>query len=539
MQDEGRAKPQQEEAARTKRKVAADVLTVATIALIVRALTAGYTIIWSQLINSYKSTNDLLCEGENSSLWNYVKCFSSWDGEYFLRLSLNETEYLYEQNHAFFPALPFVVGSLKRLLEGGFPHVSTCTMHMLIAIIANNFFFAFSAIGLYLFVYTSLSVGATPMGVVSSQKESAKKGATYMQSVKSAEDSRRLSFLAAILFTVNMGSIHMSSFYSESFFCCLSMWGFTFLQCSLNASKGSFTFDLLAVLCFSLASFFRSNGILFLIPLLVHNLRSCALCVHCAGVLPRGGEGDRAVKAKRLSCSSDEGHTLSRLPYKGTLLQFALHWAKALLEAALVVLPLLTFQLYAYHLYCVQGHDDQWREERKQFHKFFLSFWANPLEYASGERYTRVEDQLIRRPWCKKTIPFIYSYIQREYWGVKFLKVVRSPSAGVLYALPVYFVSLHAVYDFFLCRKFPRGGEASFLLSPFLGGVLHLGVLCLYLLLFAHGEIILRLIASSPLFYAHYAYQLKYSERWNLLLLANLLYFFVGPPLFGAYIAWT
>ncbi|CAA9991267.1 GPI mannosyltransferase 2, putative [Plasmodium knowlesi strain H] len=530
MGDEGRANPQQGEeegADKTKQKVTVDVLNLAVTSFIVRALTTAYTIIWSRLISSYKSSNDLLCDEEKWSLWSYVKCFSSWDGEYFLRLSLNEAEYLYEQNHAFFPALPLVVGYLKRLMGGVLPQISACSMHVLIAIIANNFFFIFSVIGLYLFVFTSLGRAKAHIRMFS-EKQSTKKRDDYMGNVKSVEDCRRLSFMAALLFTFNIGSIHMSSFYSEGFFTCLSIWGFTFLQWSLNIRNGSFTLELLGVLSFSIASFFRSNGILFLIPLFVHTLRTCTFCMHCAGVLSLRLEPHKTYRAQILS------HFTGRRIF----LQFVLHWAKALLEAALVVLPLLTFQAYAYYLYCVEKYDNLWREEHKNFLNFSLSLWANPLEYASTFIYTYRKDELIRRPWCDKTIPFIYSYIQNKYWGVQFLKLLRSPNGNVLYALPVYLMSFHAVYHFFRNRIFPQGG-ISLLFTPFLGEVLHLGVLCLYLLIFAHGEIILRLIASSPFFYIHYAYHLKYSDKWNLILLVNLVYFFVGPPLFGTYIAWT
>ncbi|GAB69290.1 mannosyltransferase, partial [Plasmodium cynomolgi strain B] len=529
QQEEAEAKAEAEaEAAKTKLNLPADVLTVAATALIVRALTAGYTIIWSKLINSYKSSNDLLCDEERCTLWNYLKCFSSWDGEYFLRLSLNETEYLYEQNHAFFPALPLVVGYLKRLLKGGFPNVSACSMYVLIAIIANIFLFVLSAIGLYLFVFTtSLSVRATHMGASSPEvsfkgersengaksersekgakgERSAKKKANYTHNAKSVKDCRRLSFMAALLFTFNIGNIHMSSFYSEGFFSCLSIWGFTFLQWSVNVNKGSSAFfELLAVVSFSVASFFRSNGILFLIPLFVHCLRTCAFCVHCAGVVSLGrephrrtdgaqllshpSEGEQLLShssdgAQLLSHPSDGAQLLSLFSEKRVFLKFALHWGKALLEAALVVLPLLTFQAYAYYLYCVEGYDNPWREKHKKFHNFFLSFWANPLEYANGSRYTHRQDQLmIRRPWCEKTIPFIYNYIQDKYWDVKFLKFLRSPSGNVLYALPVYFMSFHAVHHFLRHPTFTGGQAPFFLFSPFLGEVLHLGVLCLYL----------------------------------------------------------
>ncbi|SBS91731.1 mannosyltransferase [Plasmodium malariae] len=114
----------------------ARVLLIALIAIISRLFCIIYTIIWNKLINNYKFSNNILCYGDKGggTLWQYIKCFSYWDGEYFLRLSLNETEYLYEQNHAFFPSLPLIIIYTKNLLKRFLLNMNECEMHVLIAL---------------------------------------------------------------------------------------------------------------------------------------------------------------------------------------------------------------------------------------------------------------------------------------------------------------------------------------------------------------------------------------------------------------------
>ncbi|GAW83836.1 hypothetical protein, conserved [Plasmodium gonderi] len=532
---------------RTEWKVAKDVISLGLIAMIVRVFCIGYTILWSRGIRNYKFSNDLLCD-EHSNLWNYIRCFSYWDGEYFLRLSLNETEYLYEQNHAFFPALPLIIVYIKKLISIFLPNMSssTCSVHMLIALIINNFFFVISVIGMYVFVYISFNNRIRNVEISSAKKKEKCSDMYYMNNIMDIENCYKFSFFVAFLYIFNIGNIHMSSFYNESIFSCLSIWGFTFLQFSKISKNMNLIFELFAVLSFSLASFFRSNGILFLIPLFIFNLSSCTFCRYCSLLLSSSMGAGKKIHLTPGSNSQIDIHKkrISKeniwiyFQNKRNFVQFVLHWGKALIEAILVILPFIIFQSYAYHLYCVPKHNDLWKEEHKKFHNFLISFLKNPLKYVDILNHTSQNSEFIRRPWCEKTFPFVYNYIQQKYWGVQFLKLFKSPNPNILYAAPVYFLSFHAVYHFFICKTF-NINQPYLLLNPFLEGILHLFVLCLYILTFAHTEIILRLVVSSPYFYTHYAYLLKYSDKWNYFLLINLVYFFIGPPLFGTYIAWT
>ncbi|SCQ17274.1 GPI mannosyltransferase 2, putative [Plasmodium ovale] len=517
------------------------ILITVAVAILVRVFCVIYTIVWSRLVNNYKFSNDILCgingsatigadrNGEVGTLWEYVRCFSQWDGEYFLRLSLNETEYLYEQNHAFFPSLPLIIIFTKKLLPKVMQNADTCLLNVILAVIINNFFFILATVGVYLFpfIYFKERQNLENGHVLCTMNE---ENCFYLHHFKDKEECNRFSFFLSIIYSFSIGNVHVISFYNESIFSCFSIWGFNFLQLSLNSHKKKYIFEILSILSFFIASLFRSNGILFLIPLFFFNVHSCTFFQHCYSVLLHNDGKEKHKKKIDI---------FSYFSSKKGVLFFVLHWLKALIEAIIVLSPFLIYQLYAYHLYCMD-YDDEWKEENKKFYSFLSNFVKSPYFYLDIKKYRNYENKTLLRStsWCSKTLPFVYNYIQHKYWNVKFLKFLTEPRVNIVYAAPVYFISFHSVVMFFT-RNYFIPSKMLMIFNPLFGNITHLCVFTLYLLLFAHNEIILRLIISSPMFYLHYAYLLKYFEKWNWLFLANLLYFFVGPPLFGTYIAWT
>ncbi|SBT82790.1 GPI mannosyltransferase 2, putative [Plasmodium ovale] len=535
------SRPKVETCPKLKVNRTSGVLIAVAVAILVRAFCVIYTIVWSRLINNYKFSNDLLCginggvtrgagrNGEVGTLWQYVRCFSQWDGEYFLRLSLNETEYLYEQNHAFFPSLPLVIIFAKKLLPKAIQNADTCLLHVILAVIINNFFFIVATVGIYVFpfIYFKERQNLENGHVLCTMNE---ENCFYLHHFKDKEECNRFSFFLSIIYSFSIGNVHVISFYNESIFSCFSIWGFNFLQLSLNSHKRKYSFEILSVISFFIASLFRSNGILFLIPLFFFNVHSCTFFQHCYSVLLHN-VGEEKHKKKI--------DIFFHFSSKKVVLFFVLHWLKALIEAIIVLSPFLIYQLYAYHLYCMDN-DDGWKEENKKFYSFLANFVKSPYFYLDIKKYRNYENKTVLRstPWCSKTFPFVYNYIQHKYWNVNFLKFLTEPRVNIVYAAPVYFISFHSVVMFFT-RNYFIPSKMLMIFNPLFGNITHLCVLTLYLLLFAHNEIILRLVISSPIFYLHYAYLLKYFEKWNWLFFANLLYFFVGPPLFGTYIAWT
>ncbi|SOV16761.1 GPI mannosyltransferase 2, putative [Plasmodium gaboni] len=490
------------------------------------------TVIWSKVIKPYKFSNNLLCEEKNgeSILWNMLKCFSYWDGEYFLRLSLNGTEYNYEQNHAFFPTLPLIIIYIKKILTKYYVYeLTNCVIHILIMLVLNNFFFLIATIGI--FVYSLIHFKNENYDLhefkISSRKQH---NCYYSYKINNVKESYRFSFFISILYAFSIGNIHASSFYNESIFSCFSIWGFNFLQLCLYSQKKKkqekkiYIYEILCILCFAICSFFRSNGILFLIPVFFFNIQSCELFQKYLQEVPKKDKG-----------KSETMILFNHFNNKFKLLTFIIHWIKALIEAIIIVLPFFIFQLYAYNLYCTEKNE-LLKEENKKFYVFFFNLFKDPNKYVN--MWNNKKSLLINRPWCNNIFPFIYNYIQYKYWDVKIFKCLFSPNFNILYSAPVYFISFHCIYTFIKKNKCTYN-KLSLLNHHLWGDVIHLFVLSLYILLCAHTEIILRLIISCPMFYLHYGYLLRYFEKWNYLFFINLLYFFVGPALFGTYIAWT
>ncbi|KEG03826.1 GPI mannosyltransferase 2, putative [Plasmodium vinckei vinckei] len=531
---------------KNERNVIKDILLITVVGIIVRIFCIVYTIICSRLINNYKFNLDLLCYGNEGSLWEYIKYFSYWDGEYFLKLSLNETEYKYEHNHAFFPALPILLRIIKKLLKQIFTNITnSCSTYVFLAIVTNLFFFTIATIGIYLFplIYfqnVERKEGEQDGNIKKVEEKPDdnslhgtlnKDNCYYLYHIDSWEECKRFSFFLSLLYIFSVGNIHTISFYNESIFSCFSIWGFNFLKLSINNYKFNFIFEILAVMFFFIASCFRSNGILFLIPLFFYNLYLCKFVRHC--VKPWIVNVEDCHNNKELVC--DENKIFSYFFSQRRIISFLIFWLKALCEALIIIFPLLIFQFYSYHLYCIK-HDDLWINKNKKFYFFLINFFKNPISYFNIGSYNNI--QKINRPWCEKVIPFSYSYIQKNYWNVKFLKFLFDPDFKIFYSAPIYFISYHSIIQFFKNNKFYLL-KISVLYNPFFMTIAHLFFLTTYIFLFAHNEIILRLILGCPVFYLHYAYLLKYSNKWNFLLFINLLYFFVGPPLFGTFIAWT
>ncbi|VWU50849.1 GPI mannosyltransferase 2, putative [Hepatocystis sp. ex Piliocolobus tephrosceles] len=535
------------------------ILLIVVIALIIRVFCLVYTIIWSKLINNYKFSNDILCsnvagsKNEGNLLWKYIKCFSYWDGEYFLKLSLNKTEYVYEQNHAFFPTLPLIIIFLSNILQNFVTNIdiNACSINTLLAIVVNNFFFILGTIGIYLFpiIYFYYNLKKTKEKLENDENvlyklnehNNSYNSCYYLTHIKDEQECNKFSFFLSILYTFNIGNIHVSSFYNESIFSCFSIWGFNFLHLSLiSYNKINFFFEILTVLCFFIACLFRSNGILFLIPLFFFNVHSCDFLKHCYKLFLYSTVTEK--KKKNLF-----RNIFSYFNCKKHIFFFILHWLKALIEALIIISPFLFFQLYAYKLYC-SNYSNIWKEQNKTFYNFSVNFikqvfiYLNMLDANVNDNWMSVNSidvmnninkhTLVYRPWCKKRIPFIYNYIQHKYWDVFFLKNLIKPDFNILYSAPIYYIAFHSIVNFFKNNKY-------ILFNPFIGSIVHLCVFTSYILLCAHNEIILRLIISCPMFYLHYAYLLKYYEKWNYLFFVNLLFFFIGPPLFGTYIAWT
>ncbi|ETW29799.1 hypothetical protein C923_04220 [Plasmodium falciparum UGT5.1] len=463
-----------------KNKTIFHISLICIITILSRICCIINTVIWSKLIKPYKFSNNLLCEEKNgeSFLWNILKCFSYWDGEYFLRLSLNGTEYNYEQNHAFFPTLPLIIIYIKRILTKYCIYECTnCVIYILIMLVVNNLFFLIASIGIY--VYSLIHFRNENYDIdefkISSGKEH---NCYYSYKINNVKESYRFSFFISILYAFSLGNIHASSFYNESIFSCFSIWGFNFLQLCISSKKRgekkNYIYEILCILCFATCSCFRSNGILFLIPVFFFNIQSCVFFQKYLQEVPNKEKG----KCETII-------TFKHFNNKYKLLTFIFHWMKALIEAIIIILPFVIFQLYAYNLYCTEGNE-LLKEENKKFYVFFFNLFKDPNKYINI--WNNKKSLLINRPWCNNIFPFIYNYIQYKYWDVQIFKSLFSPNVNILYSAPVYFISFHCIYTFIKNNK-SSYNKLSLLNNHLWGGVIHLFVLSFYILLCAHTEV--------------------------------------------------
>ncbi|XP_040444046.1 GPI mannosyltransferase 2 isoform X3 [Falco naumanni] len=198
---------------------------------------------------------------------------SRWDAEHFLFIA--EHGYLYEHNCAFFPLYPL---SVRAVAEGAlWPLQRLLRLRsrlLLSAVLLNSLFSVLAAAALY------------------------KLGCVVLQ-------SRKVAFLAAILFSVSPANIFMAAAYSESMFAFLAfsaMW---------RLEKGQ---SWLSGLLFSLASGVRANGLINVGFFLYSSCKHFALQLQCYAYGRFCGPGiglEQTVPKPLLQLALDKGYSLA------------------------------------------------------------------------------------------------------------------------------------------------------------------------------------------------------------------------------------
>lgn len=237
----------------------------------------------------------------------------------------------------------------------------------------------------------------------------------------------------------------------------------------------------------------------------------------------------------------------------------------------LSLLPFLTYQFYCYMKFCAPN-----------------TVSLPPFIFTYGLENNFVFPGSIP-PWCKRTVPFAYSYVQEHYWNVGFLKYYHwKQIPNFLLATPIVCIIFDGLYKFVKHYKtlvlylgFVRGSGFELPLSIFVY-VAHCLALTVFSLLMIHVQVTTRLLASSsPVLYwfcAHYFSEplkqtmdasalerLRKNEsdyfhegwsnkksKWKTFILSHrfhgfplfikyyfLLYFVVGTFLFSNHLPWT
>ncbi|NWR79952.1 PIGV mannosyltransferase, partial [Centropus unirufus] len=373
---------------------------------------------------------------------------SRWDAEHFLFIA--EQGYLYEHNWAFFPLYPL---TLRAMAEGAlWPLQRLLRLRsrlLLSAVLLNSLFSILAAAALYRLGCAVLS-------------------------------SRRLAFLAALLFSASPANVFLAAAYSES------MFSFLVFHAMWQLEKGQ---SCLSGLLFSLASGVRANGVVNAGFLLYSCSKSFALHL-------RVGSGSARMLWK---------------PLLGVA-------APAVLTCAGVLLPFAWFQFSAYVRFCVPRPGPE-------------PAVPKPLrQLALDKGYRLAAPHGVQPPWCSHRFPVIYSYIQDVYWNVGFLRYFELRQIpNFLLALPVTILGSWAAWTYGTAnprhcltlglerRKSEGEGKprAGFCCPAVFVYVVHATVLLVFGFFCMHVQVLTRFLgSSSPVLYWFSAHLLQEYEPW-------------------------
>ncbi|KAK9895103.1 glycosyltransferase family 76 protein, partial [Cystobasidium minutum MCA 4210] len=231
-------------------------------------------------------------------------------------------------------------------------------------------------------------------------------------------------------------------------------------------------------------AFFAFSGMLYLVKSPKQYFRG-TICFTIAAVFRANGILNIGFVAWSLLWHAKPSKLFKNLLYFGLL-------------SALIAAPFAAHQVYAYKTFC-NIHSDR------------------------------------RRPWCERSLPLVYSYVQEHYWNVGFLRYwTLQQLPNFLLAAPVLAISLRASYKYYSTTwpdcfysslplidansdRQPATIEHTFFnieLLPFV----HLHTILTFLLIFAsHVQIALRQACTNPVIYWYAAYLVESrskSARW-------------------------
>lgn len=212
------------------------------------------------------------------------------------------------------------------------------------------------------------------------------------------------AYKAAILYCVNPASIFFSALYSESMFAYLTFYTM------LGSTKG------MSMIYFPLAlsTLVRSNGIVNIGFPTYFGLKS--LC-----------------NSQRIEKHQQKYGVLSTLWHILKLIKLKNYFT--ILSTIIISLsPFVLLQMYNYMKFCTSTFD-----------KSLMP--AHILQYA-------IENNLIlpgrtNSIWCNTSLPLAYSYVQRTYWNVGFLKYYQFKQIpNFILALPILYIMSRCIKEF-------------------------------------------------------------------------------------------
>lgn len=354
----------------------------------------------------------------------------------------------------------------------------------------------------------------------------------------------KIAYRTAILFCVNPASVFFTALYSESMFVYLTFYS---MRESINNNP-------LIFLPLALSSLVRSNGLVnFGFPGFTW------LKNFLVNSVPNYVSENRYYHASVYSLIFNLRHIFISL-------------LQGIFQISLCFFPYYVYQIYIHSIFCN------------------VEFNANaiPLQV---QKFANENNLLLpgkgELPWCNYSIPTAYSYVQKKYWNVGFLKYYQLKQIpNFILAFPVLYLFIKCIVEFFKQHK------SKFLTLEFLTGVdkikrsndekypldmfafaVHGLFLTLVCILFVHIQVSTRLLCSaSPLLYWYCALitleeekfskeikQIEYEQnenlfsKWKVYFLTKkhysytekliygyfLGYFVVGCFMFSNFLPWT
>lgn len=208
----------------------------------------------------------------------------------------------------------------------------------------------------------------------------------------------------------------------------------------------------------------------------------------------------------------------------------------------IALMPLVAYNSYVFQLFCMQSKIDH---------------PVNIVEYAVERGYVLAGPRNpLNSPWCDRDIPYAYSYIQKHYWDVGFLRYWKFKQIpNFILASPIIILFLTRSFSFlqhsfkeFQYRSFSEVLRSSKAI-PF---IVHGSLLTIFCTLCIHIQVTTRLLASATpcLYWFAGDYLPKNFEGVSLSLpkirsmRAAIIYWFggyfvIGTMLFSNFYPWT
>ncbi|KAL5273043.1 PIGV family protein [Megaselia abdita] len=206
------------------------------------------------------------------------------------------------------------------------------------------------------------------------------------------------------------------------------------------------------------------------------------------------------------------------------------------------LVPLTVYNFFAFQKFCSEGNLEL--------------FSAQPIEITNHARSQNfvladVVNKTDNSEWCDRPFPFPYSYIQRHYWDVGFLRYYQLKQLpNFLLAMPILLFLLCQSFKYFLGifkNISSKGFIQTIIEKPTIPFVIHALFLTIFCALFVHIQVSTRLLASAtPCLYwfavdlmpqTFQEVRLKSIGGGILFWFAG--YFIVGTVLFSNFFPWT